>query len=209
MTLAPNEEVVDAEIVPTKMEAVASIERAIEHAEGFWREILWQVQNRIWEQLGYDSFDALWEHRYSRLGVRISRDERPELVAALRSIGQTQQEIAEKVGVHVNTVANDISTHKIVGSESITNSRGQARPASYSTEPKSEPDPPPNVDPDTGEIKDSPSPRDSMAVALINDLRGPWRRGITSTARKMTATERRLIIDALENTLKELKEIQS
>ena len=49
--------------------------------------------------------------------------------------------------------------------------------------------------------------RDSMTVALINDLRGPWRRGITSTAKKMTEKERQILIEAIETTLNELKEI--
>ena len=49
--------------------------------------------------------------------------------------------------------------------------------------------------------------RDSMTVALINDLRGPWRRGIKATAKKMTQKERQLLIEAVEATLNELKEI--
>lgn len=134
-------EVVEAEVVPTKMEAVASIERAIEHAEGFWKEILWQVQNRVWEALNYESFDALWEHRYAGLGVRIDRRERPELVAELRQIGQTQQEIADKLGVSQQSVSNDLrEVNTNFGNQpaSITNSRGQERPSTYKTKPKDE-----------------------------------------------------------------------
>lgn len=141
MTLAAHEEIVDAEIVPTKMEAVASIERAIEHAEGFWKEILWQVQNRVWEALNYESFDALWEHRYAGLGVRIDRRDRPELVAELRQIGQTQQEIADKLGVEHRTVKRDVAELRSKGHLShseptITNSRGQSRPATYKKKEK-------------------------------------------------------------------------
>lgn len=127
MTLATHEEIVDAEIVPTKMEAVASIERAIEHAEGFWKEILWQVQNRVWEALNYESFDALWEHRYAGLGVRISRQERPELVAALHRMGNNQQQIAGKLGVSQKTISNDVSNFTNV-SEVRTDSLGRVQP---------------------------------------------------------------------------------
>lgn len=140
MTLAAHEEVVEPEIVPSKMEAVASIERAIEHAEGFWKEILWQVQNRVWEPLNYDSFDELWEHRYSALGVRINREERPELVVALRSVGQKQQAIADKLGVTNATVSRDLSkfTNVNVLPETITDSRGREMPTSYNTRPRDE-----------------------------------------------------------------------
>ena len=127
MTLATHEEVVDAEIVPTKMEAVASIERAIDHAEGFWKEILWQVQNRVWEALNYESFDALWEHRYAGLGVRISRHDRPELVEALHRLGNSQQQIADKIGVTQQTVSNDVT--KICNvAETRTDSLGREQP---------------------------------------------------------------------------------
>ena len=138
MTLATHEEVVDAEIVPTKMEAVASIERAIEHAEGFWKEILWQVQNRVWESLNYESFDALWEHRYANLGIRINRDERPDLVVALRRAGQKQQAIAEKLGVTNATVSRDLSkfTNVNVLPETITDSRGREMPTRYKKKEK-------------------------------------------------------------------------
>ena len=131
-------EVVEAEIVPTKMEAVASIERAIEHAEGFWKEILWQVQNRVWESLNYESFDALWEHRYANLGVRIDRDERPDLVVALRRAGQKQQAIAEKLGVTNATVSRDLSkfTNVNVLPETITDSRGREMPTRYKKKEK-------------------------------------------------------------------------
>lgn len=152
----------DAELMPTKAEANASVERAIDHAEGFWSEIQWQAEHKAWESLGYASFDELWERRYSSLGVRISREERPELVAALRGIGQTQQGIADKLGVNHATVSRDLANANSGSSElrsqptnvdspaTITNSRGQERPASYA---------PRGVDPDTGEILDeAPAP---------------------------------------------------
>lgn len=199
MTLATYEEVVDAEIVPTKVECVQSIERAVGHVNGFWNEILWQVHNKAWEGAGYASFDELWEHRYAGLGVRISRQERPELVEALHKLGNNQRQIANKLGVGQKTVSRDVS-HLTNVSETRTDSLGRVQP----TRKRQSQDEWPEVPPPEPE----PTPdRDSMTVALINDLRGPWRRGITSTAKKMTEKERQILIDAIETTLNELKEI--
>lgn len=175
MTLAMHEEVVDAEIVPSKIEALSSIERAIEHAEGFWAEILWQVENRVWESLNYADFDALWADRYSTLGVRIDRRERPELVLALRSIGETQQQVAEKLGVRQSTVSEDLKKVNIeIDSDApstITNSRGQERPATYKKREQPEPAAADiTVDKTTGEIKGTP-------VAVIDKHKTPYRPG--------------------------------
>lgn len=203
MTLATYEEVVDAEVVPTNIECVQSIERAVGHVNGFWDEVLWQVRNKAWEGAGYESFDELWEHRYAGLGVSVPRKQRPEVVVALRGLEQTQQQIADKLNVNQASVSRDLNMqmHNDSPVETITNSRGQARSATYNKKPKDEwPEvPPPEPEP-------APE-RDSMTVALINDLRGPWRRGITSTAKKMTQKERQTLIEAIETTLEQLKEI--
>lgn len=199
MTLATYEEVVDAEVVPTNIECVQSIERAVGHVNGFWDEILWQVRNKAWEGAGYSSFDELWGHRYAGLGVRISRDQRPEVVAALRSIGQAKTQIHEKTGASRVTIDRDLNVQNVHSPGTVTNSLGHERPSEYKVKPKDEW---PEVAPP------EPTPeRDSMTVALINDLRGPWRRGITSTAKKMTQKERQILIEAIETTLNELKEI--
>lgn len=159
MTLAMQEEIVDAEIVPSKIDALASIERAIEHVDGFWAEVRWQVENEVWSLLGYADFDALWDDRYAGVNVGVLRAERPETVRVLRSAGQTQQQVADKLRVHLNTVKGDDSKYKNVLSESavatVTNSRGQSRPATYKKREQPEQDEPLNVDKTTGEIKES------------------------------------------------------
>lgn len=130
MTLATQAEEVTGEIVPTKMECLASVERAIDHANGFWAEILWQVQNRVWDQLNYSSFDELWEDRYAGLGVRISRHERPELVAALHSLGNSQTHIASKLGYKQSTIHEDIKKLDVIDFDNVTrtDSLGRVQP---------------------------------------------------------------------------------
>ena len=141
MTIERLGEVVDAEIIPSKDELLASVERAIGYAEGFWAEILWQVRHRAWESLGYRDFDAMWDDKYARLGVRVSRSERPELVAELRAIGQTKVQISEKTGASRVTIDRDLNVQNVHSRDSITNSRGQSRPATYKKKEKEVPAP--------------------------------------------------------------------
>lgn len=92
---------------------------------------------------------VLGASRFAPLGVSIGRAKgRPELVAAMRGIGQTQQEVAGKLGVDQKTVSNDLNRNFPNESEppTITNSRGQSRPATYK---KSEPTPKPRAEPVT------------------------------------------------------------
>lgn len=51
------------------------------------------------------------------------------------------------------------------------------------------------------------SASDDAALALINDIRGPWTRGITKSARLMSPKARAHLIDALDNTLNQLRSI--
>lgn len=111
-----------------------SITRAKAHLLGFAAELCWQIERRAWEVIGYPTFDAFWDAEYAPLGIAVKREDRPELVSALREIGQTQQQIADKLGVSTQTVNNDLNSK--IGNETetptkITNSRGQQRPASY------------------------------------------------------------------------------
>ena len=159
MTLVMQEEIVDAEIVPSKIDALASIERAIEHVDGFWAEVRWQVENEVWSLLGYADFDALWDDRYAGVNVGVLRAERPETVRVLRSAGQTQQQVADKLGVGVATIKREDASLKVSNDTftgaAVTNSRGQSRPATYKKREQPEPDKPLNVDKTTGEIKEN------------------------------------------------------
>lgn len=121
--------------VITHADVRASVDRAKNHVSGFWAEIKWQVDHEAWLVLGYETFDAMWEAEYEKLDVSIKRDKRPELVAALRSVGQTQQQIAEKLRVGTQTVNRDLNSQMRndddTGPLKITNARGQERPTTY------------------------------------------------------------------------------
>ena len=156
MTLVMQEEIVDAEIVPSKIDALASIERAIEHVDGFWAEVRWQVENEVWSLLGYADFDALWEDRYAGVNVGVLRAERPETVRVLRSAGQTQQQVADKLRVSRRTVQSEDKAQNCALPEATrTDALGRTRPTAYKKREKPVPDKPLNVDKTTGEIKEN------------------------------------------------------
>ena len=163
MTLAMQEEIVDAEIVPSKVEVLQQIERAIQfntqgnagHAS-FWDVAIWIADNHAWLALDFDSLGDLWEARFSHLEVVVPRSVRGRVVESFRRAGLTQQEIADKLKVGLRTVEREAATlNPPNGGFTITNSRGQARPASYKKREQPEPDEPLNVDKTTGEIKES------------------------------------------------------
>ena len=127
-------DIIDAEVVVTASEVRESIDRAKAGALTFWREVQWQVENEVWTALGYESLDQFWDAEYMALNVGIARSDRPELVLSFRKAGQTQQQIAEKLNVSTMTVNRDLRSEITNGKslpETITDSRGQERPATY------------------------------------------------------------------------------
>ena len=145
-------DIIDAEIVVTASEVRESIDRAKAGALTFWQEVQWQVENEAWTALGYESLDQFWDAEYMALNVGIARSDRPELVLSFRKAGQTQQQIAEKLNVNQATVGRDLANmqkHNRDLPETITDSRGQERPATYRKH-----EPPHVVNADTGEVID-------------------------------------------------------
>lgn len=126
---------------PTYGDVKRSIEAAKASLEAAAEQIVWQIENRAWEVLGYSSWNEMREAEYGGAAFMVPRAERPELVARMRSQGLTHREIAETAGVSDETVRRDLET-KNVGSPcdlapaaTITNARGQQRPTSYRPKP--------------------------------------------------------------------------
>lgn len=121
----------------------ASICRARKSLEKAAEEIVWQVEREAWRTLGYTSWDAMREAEYGDAAFMVPRKQRPELVSRMRGAGLTQQQIADTAGVSQDTVHRDLNTD--IGNEdapapTITNSRGQQRPASYQSHHEDAPD---------------------------------------------------------------------
>ncbi len=121
----------------------ASIKRAKRSLEKAAEEIVWQVEMEAWRTLGYRSWSAMREAEYGGAAFMVPARQRPELVARMRTTGLTQQEIADTAGVSNQTVSQDLKSDS--GNEdhqpvTITNSRGQQRPATYTpTKEKADP----------------------------------------------------------------------
>jgi uncharacterized protein (DUF433 family) len=119
----------------------ASIKRAKRSLEKAAEEIVWQVEMEAWKTLQYPSWDAMREAEYGGAAFMVPRRQRPELVARMRRTGLTQREIADTAGVTQQQVSNDLRLNTNFGNEqpeTITNARGQQRPATYSPSPTKE-----------------------------------------------------------------------
>lgn len=109
-----------------------SIAIARSHGEKFFEQIVWQVENEVWGVLGYKSWDDMRGAEYADLGVVAPKSDRPELTSRLRSKGLTQKQIGDTLGVSDRSVRDDLSTGDFpVEPTTVTNSRGQERPAAY------------------------------------------------------------------------------
>jgi hypothetical protein len=126
-------------VVITHGDVRDSIAIARSHGEKFFEQIVWQVENEVWLILGYASWDEMREAEYGDLGVVAPRSDRPELVSRLRRQGLTQREIGATLGVHEATVSRELANASSEPAATITNSRGQERPASYAPRPAPEP----------------------------------------------------------------------
>lgn len=111
----------------------ASIKRAKRSLERAAEEIVWQIEMEAWRTLGYGSWSAMREAEYGGAAFMVPAKNRPELLARIRASGLTQQEIADTAGVSRRSVERDLNATNAhsESSATITNSRGQERPATY------------------------------------------------------------------------------
>lgn len=79
------------------------------------------------------SWDEMREVEYADLGVVAPRADRPELVSRLKARGLPNTTIADTAGVTERQVRRDLSStgHLSGSGATVTNSRGQQRPATY------------------------------------------------------------------------------
>lgn len=112
----------------------ASVRRAKRSLEKAAEEVVWQIEHEAWVTLGYASWNAMREAEYGDAAFMLPRNKgRPELVSRMRAKGLTQQEIADTAGIHRRSVERDLNAHmrNEDPAPTITNTRGQQRPATY------------------------------------------------------------------------------
>lgn len=144
MTLATQEDIVDAELIATDDEKRNAIDGLAEYVEGVWPRVLHLIDIRAWELPEYTDFDDMWEKRIAPLGLSIGRaKERPEVVSRMRAIGQKQREVADKLRVGIATIKRDDESAKVsndtFGHSLSENSRGEVRPTHYKKKEKEMP----------------------------------------------------------------------
>jgi|SRR5699024_11191187 len=201
MTLATYEEVVDAEIVPdeiTRQEARELTDRIRVGLDTVWNDVAEAYTRVAHKALGYDSWDDYCATEFGSNRIKLPKENRPEQIRSMFEQGVSIKAIVTATGVARNTVRNDLRQ----GGQFDPPAKQLGQDGKTYTRPE-----PTVSERDWPEVPEPEPDHDSMTVALINDLRGPWRRGITSTAKKMTQKERQILIDAIETTLNELKEI--
>lgn len=148
--------------VITQADVRASIRRARKSLEDAAAEIVWQIEMEAWRTLGYSSWTAMREAEYGGAAFMVPSKSRPEIVARIRAKGLKQQEIATTIGVGIGTVNRDLARADFPNGNSptITNSRGEQRPATYQRTQRDDDvidaevieDGEPHVNTETGEI---------------------------------------------------------
>jgi hypothetical protein len=69
-------------------------------------------QGRVWDALGYASWDEYVTREFGTGQLRIPKEERTEYVASLRESGMSLRAIASATGMNHQTVANELSKNR-------------------------------------------------------------------------------------------------
>lgn len=142
MTLATQEDIVDAELIATDDEKRNAIDGLAEYVEGVWPRVLHLIDIRAWELPEYTDFDDMWEKRIAPLGLSIGKaKERPELAARMLQVeGQTPQKVADKLDISRQTVRNDTAKNSSISlPETHIDSLGRMRSTTHKKKEKEMP----------------------------------------------------------------------
>lgn len=115
---------------PSYADVRTSIETTRSHLERAAEQVVWQIENRAWEVLGYASWDEMREAEYKGAAVIVPRADRPELAARIRSTGLTNQQVADTIGVSEATARREGNRH-LTNTATITDASGRTRPTNY------------------------------------------------------------------------------
>ena len=167
MTLATQEDIVDAQVVLTKVEALQLVEELRQLATTYAktkaaiREKLEYARNsNAWEQIdGCKSYGDFIAHTFGDIPIRWDRDDRQELVADMAfhdDGGMSTRQIGAALHVDQKTIVNDMRRSEENSSDQprkVQSSDGITR--TYNTKPKDEWPVVPHAEPD--EEKEMPA----------------------------------------------------
>lgn len=92
-----------------KSDARALVTRINEGVTSVWFLVIQAYTGRAWVNLGYDSWDALCEAELRGARLRLSREERQDVVERLRGVGLSTRAIGSALGVGDATVRRDLT----------------------------------------------------------------------------------------------------
>lgn len=103
---------VTGEIVATgdmgEAEARERLGRVKGHVAAAWDDLVALWSRRAWLSLGHPSWDALCDAELDGARIALPREQRREVVGRMREAGMSTRAIGSAVGVHHDTVAQDI-----------------------------------------------------------------------------------------------------
>ena len=92
----------------TVEEAKELTQRIRESAGQLWELIANAYTHRVWEVLGYSSWDEYVDAEFGDLKLRLPREERQEVVRSLHEQGLSTRAIASAIGYDKRTVSRDL-----------------------------------------------------------------------------------------------------
>ena len=137
-------------------EACERLDRVRSHVLAAGADLVALYRGRAWLAFGLASWEALCDRDLGGVRIALPRDERREAVAELREAGLSTRAIGAALGVHKDTVRNDLAGGESSPPAPVTGRDGKVYPAHVTTTTRTteatkvEHD----VDLDTGEIVD-------------------------------------------------------
>lgn len=137
-----------AVVLSTRDEAVARAERirtGIESMASLQEDIAAAYHRRDWTTLGYGTWDAYVSGEFGEQRLKLSRQQRQEIVASLRGEGLSTRAIGTALGVGQQTVVRDLAadSHESAAPATVTGVDGKTYASRPTPSPAPEPTPAP------------------------------------------------------------------
>lgn len=95
--------------VLSEVEARELTDTIRDSANLLWDMIVTAYQGRVWDALGYDTWDRYCNSEFRECRLRLPQEERAEVITSLRGSGLSLRAIASATGHSVNTVRHDLN----------------------------------------------------------------------------------------------------
>lgn len=202
MTIEVAGEVVEAELMLSGAEA-EEFDSRFQAALGSYAEARQELidciefvrSSDVAERLGFKARGDYIADRVKGLNVKWAVEDRRSLVELMAyddAGGMSTRQIGKALGVSQRTAANDVAA----GEQNCSPQRA-VQGSDGKTYAKSAP------------REKTAEQKQAATLSLINDLRGPWRKGLTHAAKNMNTSSRAYLIEALEEALNDIREIQA